>query len=76
MQEKPPFSSYFDFFPNVWEGATYPPPAYFDFALRHAPGTHNICFGREIKKIIFQYALLSGGLMQSVKLIGPRLSLI
>ena len=24
--------------------------------------THNICFGWEIKKIIFQYALLSGGL--------------
>ena len=22
MQEKPPFSSYFDFFPNVWEGDT------------------------------------------------------
>ena len=22
MQEKPPFSSYFDFFPNVWEGNT------------------------------------------------------
>ena len=43
MQEKPPFSSYFDFFfPNVWEGDTplpHPPPAYFDFALRHAPGS-------------------------------------
>ena len=42
MQEKPPFSSYFDFFPNVWEGDTplpYPPPAYFDFALRHAPAS-------------------------------------
>ena len=25
--------------------------------------THIICFGREIKKIVFQYALLSGGLM-------------
>ena len=24
--------------------------------------THNICFGREIRKIIFSYALLSGGL--------------
>ena len=36
MQEKPPFSSYFDFFPNVWEGDILPPP-YFDFALRHAP---------------------------------------
>ena len=24
--------------------------------------THNICFGREIKKIVFQYALLSGDL--------------
>ena len=23
MQEKPPFSSYFDFFPNVWEGDTH-----------------------------------------------------
>ena len=22
MQEKPPFSSYLDFFPNVWEGGT------------------------------------------------------
>ena len=22
MQEKPPFGSYFDFFPNVWEGDT------------------------------------------------------
>ena len=38
MQEKPPFISYFDIFPNVWEGTLpYPPPAYFDFALRHAP---------------------------------------
>ena len=38
MQEKTPFSSYFDFFPNVC-----PPPAYFDFALRHAPeDIHNI----------------------------------
>ena len=25
--------------------------------------THIICFGREIKKIVFQYALLSGGLL-------------
>ena len=25
--------------------------------------TYNICFGLEIKKIIFQYALLSGGLV-------------
>ena len=25
--------------------------------------THNICFGLEIKKIIFQYTLLSGGLV-------------
>ena len=25
--------------------------------------TNNICFGREIKKIVFQYALLSGGLV-------------
>ena len=25
--------------------------------------THNICFGREIKKIVFQYTLLSGGLI-------------
>ena len=24
--------------------------------------THNICFGREIRKIVFCYALLSGGL--------------
>ena len=24
--------------------------------------THNICFGREIRKIIFSYGLLSGGL--------------
>ena len=24
--------------------------------------THNICFGRVIKKIVFQYVLLSGGL--------------
>ena len=40
MQEKPPFGSYFDIFPNVWEGDTPShthPPAYFDFALRHAP---------------------------------------
>ena len=38
MREKPPFSSYFDFFPYVWEGdLPYPPHAYFDFALRHAP---------------------------------------
>ena len=25
-------------------------------------GTHNICFGREMKRIVFQYALLLGGL--------------
>ena len=25
-------------------------------------GAHNICFGWEIKKIVFQYTLLSGGL--------------
>ena len=24
MQEKPPFSSYLDFFSNVWEGETHP----------------------------------------------------
>ena len=40
--QKPPFSSYFDFFPNVWEGTPtestpIPTPAYFDFALRHTP---------------------------------------
>ena len=29
--------------------------------------THNICFGLEIKKIIFQYALLSGGLAKYVR---------
>ena len=28
--------------------------------------THNICFDLEIRKIIFQYTLLSGGLIQSV----------
>ena len=28
--------------------------------------THNICFGWEIKKIIFQYALLSGGLVRGL----------
>ena len=27
--------------------------------------THNICFGREINKVVFQYALLSGGLYLS-----------
>ena len=27
--------------------------------------THNICFGSEMKKIVFQYALLSGGLFYS-----------
>ena len=29
--------------------------------------THNICFGLEIKKIGFQYALLSGGLLKPLK---------
>ena len=28
--------------------------------------THNICFGWEIKKIIFQYTLLSGGLVPGI----------
>ena len=28
--------------------------------------THNICFDQVIRKIIFQYALLSGGLITSV----------
>ena len=28
--------------------------------------THNICFGREIRKIIFRYAPLSGGLISSL----------
>ena len=45
MQEKPPFGSYFDIFPNAWEGdipLPYPPPAYFDFALRHAPDNISI----------------------------------
>ena len=40
MQEKPPFSSYFDFFSLLIGGGhplPYHPPAYFDFALRHAP---------------------------------------
>ena len=36
MQEKPPFSSYFDFFSLTYGRGTLPPP-YFDFALRHAP---------------------------------------
>ena len=44
MQEKPPFSSYFDFISLTYGRGTPPPPppiptpAYFDFALRHAPG--------------------------------------
>ena len=29
--------------------------------------THNICFGWKIRKIIFNYALLSGGLAQDRK---------
>ena len=29
--------------------------------------THNICFGSEIKKIVFQYALLSGELSKAVQ---------
>ena len=36
------------FFPKVWEGDIYPPiptPAYFDFALRHAP---DFCFGIQV----------------------------
>ena len=40
MQEKPPFSSYFDFIFLTYGRGTPPPiptPAYFDFALRHAP---------------------------------------
>ena len=40
MQEKPPFSSYFDIFFFLTYGRGTPPPiptpAYFDFALRHA----------------------------------------
>ena len=32
MQAKPPFSSYLEFF------FSYPPPAYFKYVLRHAPG--------------------------------------
>ena len=31
--------------------------------------THNICLGWEIKKIVFQYALLSGGLGSTMYLI-------
>ena len=30
--------------------------------------THNICFGRETMKIVFQYALLSGGLHHKTKI--------
>ena len=51
MQEKPPFSSYSDFFSLTYGGGgghplPYPPPAYFDFALRHAPA----CLKRPLKK--------------------------
>ena len=28
--------------------------------------THNICFGLEIKKIVFHYTLLSGGLISTL----------
>ena len=35
--------------------------------------THNICFGGEIRKIIFQYALLSGGLRDMLKLMGKKI---
>ena len=40
MQEKPPFSSYLDFFSLTYGRATpsHTHPAYFDFAFRHAPG--------------------------------------
>ena len=36
--------------------------------------THNICFGREMKKIVFQNGLLSG-LRLNVKLISERIQL-
>ena len=31
--------------------------------IHYTTAAPNICFGREIKKIVFQYALLSGGLV-------------
>ena len=40
--------------------------------------THNICFGREIREIIFQYALLSGGLLvgKDLTVLTERIELI
>ena len=35
--------------------------------------THNICFGKEIKKIVFQYSLLSGALYFLYPLVPSRL---